>query len=457
MSTTAGDASAHLIEAIIQKRGGQPLDSGQIARIVDDFLASRVPDYQMSAWLATVACQGMNLAETTALTGAYVDSVVRLRLGDTAGPVLDKHSTGGVGDKVSLVVVPVVAACGVAVAKMSGRGLGHAGGTVDKLESIPGLGLDLPASAVRRILSEVGMVITGSSDELAPGDRATYALRDVTGTVDSIPLIAASIVSKKIAVGADALLLDVKAGSGALTPDPGTATRLAETMVEVAQNFGLRCQAVLTDMSRPLGCAVGNALEVKEALAVLAGEHVPGLSELCRFLSRLMLQLADPDLSDGAADRRVDDAFASRAGYQQFVRWATAQGADTGVFTRPDRLPAAAHRATIVADRPGWVTAVDARAIGCAALRIGAGRLVHGAALDHAAGVLLLRRIGDYVEPGDMLAEVHYSRGDPTAAIDGTRSAFMIDAERPLPPPVVHRIVSDPSTTPASSTGCAHA
>jgi len=437
------DASAHLIEAITQKRAGQPLRHRQIARLIDDFVAGRLPDYQMSAWLATVACQGMTLAETTALTGAYVDSGVRLRLGGQDRPIVDKHSTGGVGDKVSLVVVPMVAACGVAVAKMSGRGLGHAGGTVDKLESIPGLRVDLSADAVRRILRDIGMVITGQSDDLAPGDRATYRLRDVTGTVDSIPLIAASVISKKLAFGADGLLLDVKVGAGALTPDHATALRLAETMVEVAYSFGMPCRAVLTDMSQPLGFAVGNSLEVKEALAVLAGEHVPGLSGLCRMLARVMLQLADPNLNDDTADRRLADTLDSGAAYDQFLRWATAQGAESDVLAQPALLPTAACVATIAADRPGWVTAVDPRAIGHAALRVGAGRLVQGTPLDHAAGVLLRRRVGDYVERGDPLAEVHHSGGvDAATAIASTRSAFTIGAERPTAPPMVHQVLS---------------
>ncbi|MFJ4624016.1 thymidine phosphorylase [Streptomyces sp. NPDC088812] len=438
--TWAG-ASARVLDSITRKRAGQALDPEQIEGVVADHVAGRIPDYQMAAWLATVACRDLDLEETLALTRAFVVGGKRLGLGGPGRTVLDKHSTGGVGDKVTLVVVPLVAACGVAVAKMSGRGLGHAGGTLDKLESVDGLRLDLGAAEVRSLLDEVGMVITGQSEELAPGDQAVYGLRDATATVGSIPLIAASIISKKVAVGAHGLLLDVKTGAGALLPDHASSVRLAAVMADLARAFGLRCRAVLTDMSQPLGHAVGNALEVREALAALRGEQVPGLSELSRALARLMLQNAEPELTDDAADRRVAHALDSGAAHELFLRWAGAQGADVRVLREPGLLPTAPRRAVVSADRSGWVAAVEPVVIGTAALRVGAGRLVRGAALDHAAGVVLRRRVGDPVRAGDPLAEIHYTDADPAVAVALTGSAFTIAAEPPAARPLIHDVL----------------
>ncbi|MGW4369369.1 thymidine phosphorylase [Nocardia takedensis] len=435
-------ASAHLLDAIVRKRTGASTRPGAIGAAVADFVAGRVPDYQMAAWLATVACTGLTHEETVELTGAYLGDGQRLRLGASSpGTVLDKHSTGGVGDTVSLIVVPWVAACGIPVAKMSGRGLGHAGGTLDKLESIDGLRLDLGAAEVRHLLAEVGMVITGQSDDLAPGDRATYDLRDATATVASIPLIAASVISKKVALGADGLLLDVKTGPGGLLADHAASLTLARTMVDLAAAFGLRCRAVLTDMSQPLGRAVGNALEVKQALAVLRGERVPGLSDLCRTLTRIMVQIAEPDLSDAAAEERIGAVLDDGHAHARFLLWAAAQGADRRQLENPDRLPTARHRAIVTADRAGWVVGVDPVAIGTAAVRVGAGRVTKGAVLDHAAGIVLRQRVGDRVAAGDQLAEIHYTDADPAVALDLTTNAYRIEADRPSARPVVHEVL----------------
>jgi pyrimidine-nucleoside phosphorylase/thymidine phosphorylase len=380
----------------------------------------------------------MDLNETIELTRAYVDSGAALNLRETGVPVVDKHSTGGVGDKASLVVVPLVASCGVAVAKMSGRGLGYAGGTLDKLESIDGLRVDLNAADMRSVLSKVNMVITGQNVELVPGDKATYALRDVTGTVDSIPLIAASVMSKKIAVGSDGVVLDVKAGGGALIPDHAGAEQLAEVMTRIGRSFGLPTRAVLSDMSQPLGYAVGNAVEVKEAIAVLRGEEVPGLTELCRVLARLMLQVADPGLSDAAADARTGAALTSGAAFEQFRRWVAAQGGDVEQVDRPELLPTARHVQIVTAPESGWVHALDARLVGVAAARIGAGRLAKDQPLDHAAGVVLRHKVGDQVSRGDALAEVHLNAVDEDAAVR-VHGAFTIGPRPSSATPVIHR------------------
>ncbi|MFD4789744.1 thymidine phosphorylase [Streptomyces sp. NPDC058459] len=433
-------ASARIQSAVVAKRLGGTMKPADIRAVIDDFVAGRVPDYQMAAWLATVACSGLDMGETAALTEAYVAGGQLLDLKRLGRTVLDKHSTGGVGDKVSMIVVPIVAACGVAVVKMSGRGLGHAGGTIDKLESVPGLRLDLDADEIYEVIDRVGMVITGQSAALAPGDGATYALRDVTGTVESIPLIAASIISKKVAVGADGLVLDVKTGAGALIPDREKATLLAESMIELAGRFGLGCQAVLSDMSQPLGRAVGNALEVKEALAVLQGEEVPGLSELCRTLAGLMLRNADPELSDTAADEAITAALTSGAAHRRFLDWAAAQGGDVRVLESPELLPIATYRRPVLADHSGWVQHVDPRAVGMAALHVGAGRLAHNARLDLGSGVVVLRRVGDAVRAGEPLAELHCSTASPDTATDLLAKAFTIGDAPVTSQPVIHRV-----------------
>ena len=418
-----GDPASRIIAAIGRKRAGHPLSSGEIEQIVDDFVAGRTPEYQMSALLATIACRGLDLTETVALTRAYVHSGEMLR---PDRPAVDKHSTGGVGDKVTLVVAPVVAACGVPVSKLSGRGLGFAGGTIDKLESIRGLRLHLDAAEIRDVLAEAGMVIAGHSATMVPGDGATYALRDVTGTVESIPLIAASVMSKKIACGPLGVVLDVKYGDGALVPDPSEARELAGLMLAVGREFGLPCRALLSDMSRPLGRAVGNALEVKEALAVLGGADVPGLTALCDTIATLMLQIGRPGLDDAEAGCLVREARTSGAARLVFRRWVEAQGGAADQIDDPDRLPAAANRDPVRATASGWVQGIQARPVGEAAALVGAGRLRLGDALDLGAGVQILRQVGEPVRAGEPVAELHWTAGAPQLARDLLAGAFRI-------------------------------
>ncbi|GAA0732777.1 thymidine phosphorylase [Dactylosporangium roseum] len=439
-SSAAIAASARILDSVNRKRANGTLPDDEIEAIVADFVAGRIPDYQMSAWLATVACRGLSTPELTALTRSYTRDGGRLDFSGVDGPVVDKHSTGGVGDTTTLIVVPVVAACGVPVAKMTGRALGFAGGTLDKLESISGLRVHLPADEVVPMIRSVGMVITGQSGDLTPGDGATYALRDVTGTVESIPLIAASIVSKKVAVHADGLVLDIKTGAGALIPDRDRAVELTRTMLDLARSFGLSTRAVLSDMSQPLGPAVGNAVEIKQALAVLRGERSPGLWDLCATICRLMLQSADPGLSDEEAELKINKALDDGSAYEMFLRWAAAQGADVTVLERPDRLPSATGRLLVTADESGLVTQIDPRAVGSATLLMGVGRLTHDAPLDYGSGVLLHRRVGDRVSTGDVLAELHYNAGDIEGARSLVHKAFVIGDETPDVPPAVHEI-----------------
>jgi pyrimidine-nucleoside phosphorylase len=418
------DAAVRILAAIADKRRGRALPAETVEAIVRDFVDGRAPDYQLAAWLATVACTGMTQAETVALTRAYVDSGARLNLGAALGrPVVDKHSTGGVGDKTTLFVVPVVASCGVAVAKVSGRGLGFAGGTVDKLESIRGLRTDLSASELVDMVRRANMAITGQSADLVPADRATYALRDVTGTVDSIPLIAASVMSKKIAVGATGVVLDVKFGSGAILPDRSDAEQLARLMIDLGAAFGVPSRAILSDMSQPLGYAVGNALEVQEAIRALSGEYIPGFSELCRQLAQLMLRLGEPALSEREALLRVEQAVGSGAALAQLRRWVQAQGGDVRQIDDPRTLPVARVKEPVASTRSGWVSTVNAREVGSVAAGLGAGRLVYGQKLDLGAGVVLRKKVGDRVEAGEPLAEIHWS-GEGDSRSRRLRDAF---------------------------------
>ncbi|WP_454197136.1 thymidine phosphorylase [Nocardia sp. Marseille-Q1738] len=434
-------ASTRILSAIEDKRSGRTLTAATIEAIVTDIVARKVPDYQTAAWLATVACRGLDVDETVALTRAYISGGTELDLRSDDRPVVDKHSTGGVGDKVTLIVAATVAACGVRVAKMSGHGLGHAGGTLDKLGSIPGLRLDLRADEIPPLLTAAGMVITGQSNDLAPGDKATYTLRDATATVDSAPLIAASIMSKKLALRTDALVLDVKAGAGGLVPDIESANRLAELMLRIAHSMDRPCRAVISDMSMPLGDAVGNALEVREAIAVLRGRYMPRLSELCHTLSAMLLCAADPAVTADDADRRVRTVVADGGAYEQFVRWVALQGGDPDVIEHPERLPSAVAREEIRAREDGCVTGIDPRGIGSAALWLGAGRVTQHSTVDAGAGVLLRRRIGDEVRAGDVLAELHHNdRGDISAAIRIADRSFTVGAHPANPAPVVHQV-----------------
>ncbi|MER7172976.1 thymidine phosphorylase [Streptomyces mesophilus] len=432
-------ASARVLDMINRKRAGRPLPPDDFDQVITDFVAGCIPDYQMSAWLATVACQGLSTEELVALTRAYTRGGGALDLDRLDGPVIDKHSTGGVGDTTTLIVVPVVAACGSPVVKMTGRALGFAGGTLDKLESLRGFRPYLAPEEIVPMTRSVGMVITGQSAELTPGDGATYALRDVTATVESIPLIAASIISKKIAVRAQGLVLDVKTGSGALIPDYDHSVQLTRTMLDLATAFGLSARAVLSDMSQPLGPAVGNALEIRQALAVLRGERTPGLWDLCATLCRLMLQSVDPHLTDDEAMKRIDRVLDDGSAHETFVRWAVAQGADATVL-ETGQLPQAARRSTVKAAESGWITRIDPRAIGNATLMVGAGRLTHDDSLDYGAGVVLSHRVGDRVDKGDVLAELHYDTGDADGARALVQSAFGFGDKPQAAPVAVHQI-----------------
>ncbi|SFS41539.1 thymidine phosphorylase [Saccharopolyspora flava] len=387
------------VDVIRVKRDGGRLSDEAIDWVVDAYTRGEVADEQMSALAMAVLLRGMTPAETARWTAAMVASGETLELGELGRPTVDKHSTGGVGDKITLPLTPLVAACGAAVPQLSGRGLGHTGGTLDKLESIPGWRASLSAGEIRDRLREVGAVICAATEGLAPADRKLYALRDVTGTVESVPLIASSIMSKKIAEGVESLVLDVKCGSGAFMKTPEQARELATALVDIGAAHGLRLSALITDMSVPLGRAVGNALEVAESVEVLRGGGPPDVVELTVALARAMLRHA------GVSDVDPADALADGRAHEVWRRMITAQGGD------PDaELPRARHVETVPASATGTLTRLDAYAVGLAAWRLGAGRARKEDAVDHGAGVLCLAKPGDRVVEGQPLLELHTDR-----------------------------------------------
>ncbi|MBW3572645.1 MAG: thymidine phosphorylase [Gemmatimonadetes bacterium] len=425
------------VPLIERKKRGEALSAGELRALLNGFVAKEVPDYQMAAWLMAVSLRGMTDDETLALTQAMVESGATLDWPGLDRPTVDKHSTGGVGDKTSIVLVPLMAAAGAAFVKMSGRGLGHTGGTLDKLESIPGFVCELPLEEMRAQVRRIGCALVGQSPELVPADKMTYALRDVTGTVDSVPLIAASIMSKKLAAGARSIVLDVKWGSGAFMQTLEQARELASVLVRIGAGAGRGTRAVLSGMRQPLGGAVGNALEVREAIDTLTGAGPADLWALTLELGSHLLEMSGlaPDAAEGRATlvRLRDEG----AGARMLERLIEAQHGDPRVVVRsPDLLPAApvVRPFSVDADGARWVAAADARGIGEAALALGAGRRTKTDAVDPAVGVVLRARIGDRVEPGQPLADVH-ARGDDAAeqAFAALRTAFRLSPD-PLPP-----------------------
>ncbi len=420
------------IEVIRTKRDGGVLSGAQIDWVIDGYTRGIVADEQMAALAMAILLRGMTAAEIARWTAAMVASGERLDLSGLSRPTVDKHSTGGVGDKITLPLTPLVAACGAAVPQLSGRGLGHTGGTLDKLESIPGLRTRLCTVEFLAQLRDVGAAICAAGEGLAPADRKLYALRDVTGTVESIPLIASSIMSKKIAEGTAALVLDVKVGSGAFMKDVGAARELAHTMVGLGDAHGVRTVALLTDMCTPLGRAVGNAVEVAESVQILAGGGPPDVLELTLTLAREMLAAAGlPDAADPA------DVLTGGRAMDTWRALVRAQGGD------PDApLPTAPEVEYLRADRDGWVGSVEAYAVGVAAWRLGAGRARSSDQVSAVAGVLLHRRPGERVRAGEVLCELRTDSADRIpAAVAAARSAVdIVDVEPPARPLVLERI-----------------
>lgn len=423
-----------VVELIELKRDGAGLPPAAIAWLIEAYTADEIPDYQMAALLMAIFHQGMDESELGAWTEAMLHSGEVMDLSGIDLKKVDKHSTGGVGDKVSIPLAPIVAACGVSVPMMSGRGLGHTGGTLDKLESIPGYTTGLEPERFRSILIDHGLVLAGQSEAMVPADRAIYSLRDATGTVPSIPLIASSIMSKKLAEDLDGLLLDVKQGSGAFMEETEEARRLAATMVGIGSRHGIRVVAYITSMEQPLGREVGNANEIRESMEVLRGEGPADLTELTLTFAEAMLELGGVD---GGADR-VGEAVDSGKALAKFRDLVSAHGGDASVVDDPGLLPVAAHTETLQAPRGGFITACDARTIGVAAARLGAGRQRKEDEVDHAVGITLMAKIGDRVSAGDFLASVSFNdRALFDAQRERLESAWSIGDDSVAPPRLI--------------------
>jgi pyrimidine-nucleoside phosphorylase len=422
------------IELIETKRDGGTLSSGAIEWLIAAYTDGTVPDYQMSAMAMAILFNGMSAEELATWTKAMLQSGEVLDFSDIPARKVDKHSTGGVGDKISIPLAPLVAACGVAVPMMSGRGLGHTGGTLDKLESIPGFTTGLDPERFQEILMTHGLVLAGQSEELAPADQKLYALRDVTGTVPSIPLIASSIMSKKLAEDLDGLLLDVKTGAGALMKEIGQSRELARTMVSIGESYDVNTIAYITSMEQPLGIEVGNANEIKESIEVLRGEGPDDVTQLVMAFAEAMLNLGGID----APRERLGQAIESGAALDKFIEVTIAHGGDPKVIEDPSLLPRAPHEGVLVAPYDGYVTRCDALTIGAASVRLGAGRAKKDDIIDPGVGVSVKAKLGESVSAGDPLAVVRY--GDEsrwTAQRQNLASAWEISGERLEPPSLV--------------------
>jgi pyrimidine-nucleoside phosphorylase len=426
------------VDIITKKRDGGALSFDEIQFFVRGVTDGTLPDYQASALLMAILLRGMTADETAWLTDAMVHSGIRVDLSGIPGPKVDKHSTGGVGDKTSLILAPLAAACGLIVPMMSGRGLGHTGGTLDKLEAIPGFRVGLTLDEMRTALEKVGCAMIGQTAQIAPADKKLYALRDVTGTVESIPLISASIMSKKIAEGIDALVLDVKTGSGAFMKTVKESRRLAESLVSIGNASGVLTEAVITDMDVPLGRAVGNALEVIECIEVLKGRGPIDLIDVSVELTGRMLLLGGAARDRAEAERRVRAAISSGAGLDRFRRIIEHQGGDPRVVDDYERLPAAPGRHIVPAPKNGIVTYVDAELVGRASVMLGAGRDTVDASVDAGVGIMITATEGDAVRAGDPVFELHFrDRARLPQAIEMLSRALAVGAT----PPASRRLI----------------
>jgi pyrimidine-nucleoside phosphorylase len=430
-------------DIIEKKRDGAELTRDEIEFFINGYVRGDIPDYQAAAWCMAVYFRGMTARETADLTLAMARSGDMLDLHDIAPIVVDKHSSGGVGDKVSLVVAPLVAASGLPVGKMSGRGLSFSGGTIDKLESIAGYRVDLSEAEFRQQLKEHGIVLSGQSADLAPADGKLYALRDVSGSVPSLPLIASSIMSKKIAAGADAIVLDVKCGSGAFMKTPDEARALAQTMVDIGKNLNRKVIALIGDMDQPLGQAIGNALEVKEAIETLHGHGPADFTEHCLVVAAHMLHVGGKVQSVEEGRALAEKLLADGSGYHKFLELVQAQGGDVQLVDQPERLPHASIVRAVKADRAGFVQHINALEIGLTSVDLGAGRAQKGDPIDYAVGILLHAKVADRVDAGQLLFTIHANDQDKAdAAEERLGRAITLGDEAVKPLPLFYGIVS---------------
>lgn len=432
------------IDIIRKKRDGGELSRDEIAFIVDGASRETIPDYQLAAWLMAVVWRGMSTAELAALTDAMVHSGEVLDLSRVHGSKVDKHSTGGVGDKTSLVLAPLAAASGLTVPMISGRGLGHTGGTLDKLESIPGFNVNLSLAEFRKVLDGCGCAIMGATPEIAPADKRLYALRDVTATVESPYLICASIMSKKLAEGIDSLVLDVKTGEGAFMKRQEDAEYLAKLMVETGERMGKRTVALITDMDQPLGRAIGNALEVEECIEVLHGRGPRDLRELCLELAAWMFAVSGRVAGVEEGKKLAEELIASGAAREKFKEMVRLQGGDARVVDEARRLPHASRQDTVLAAKSGYVTAIRCEQAGIASVMLGGGRETKDDVIDPAAGITLAKKVGDRVRAGEEIFTAHHNHESRHAkAMELLRGCFDIGSERPQPKPLVRKIIGE--------------
>jgi pyrimidine-nucleoside phosphorylase len=430
------------IDVIRKKRDAIELTRAEIEGLVNAYTAGDIPDYQVSAWLMAVVLKGMTRPETAALTDAMLRSGEVLDLSSLPAKKVDKHSTGGVGDKTSLVLAPLAAAAGVCVPMISGRGLGHTGGTLDKLEAIPGFNVNLPVADFRRVLEKIGCCMIGQTAEIAPADRKLYALRDVTGTVESPYLICASIMSKKLAEGIDALVLDVKTGSGAFMKNEKDAAFLAELMVETGERMGKQVVALITDMDQPLGLKIGNALEVVECIEIMQGNGPSDLRELCLELAGWMLHLGGVAKSVAEGKQQSEKLISSGAALERFRQMVELQGGSVASIDDPGKLPQAKSTQQITAAKSGFVTSMQCEQIGTSCVILGGGREKKEDSVDPAVGIVLHKKVGDRVAAGEPLATIHYNAEDRAArAKQRIESSIEIGESAPAKRPLVHQII----------------
>ena len=443
-SVTPSAPTMRPLDLIRKKRDGGELSSDEIGFLVRAYTHDEIPDYQMAAWLMAVLIRGMTGSELSALTGAMLHSGEVLDLSDIPGPKVDKHSTGGVGDKTSLIIAPVVAAAGVTVPMISGRGLGHTGGTLDKLQSIPGFNINLSLTEFRRVLKNCGCGLIGQTAEIAPADKKLYALRDVTATVESPNLICASIMSKKLAEGIDGLVLDVKTGSGAFMKTEEDSTHLAELMVETGERMGKKMVALITDMDQPLGLKVGNALEVEECIEVMNGGGPADLREVSVELAAWMFYLAARTPSVDAGRDLADKLIGDQSALKKFREIVVNQGGDPAAIDDPKRLPQAQHRVPVPSSASGFVESIQCEQVGIASLVLGGGRERKEDVIDPAVGLILHKKVGDPVQAGEAICTVLYnSDARLSSSLSLLQQAYRIADKPPAARrPLIHRVIS---------------
>ena len=427
-----------MVDIITKKRDGGELTDEEITFFVDGYVDGKIPDYQVSALLMAIVFKGMSNREIVTLTDRMEHSGDVLDFSDIKGIKVDKHSTGGVGDKTSLALGPMVAACGVKVVKMSGRGLGHTGGTLDKLESIPGMNVFLTEEQFKKQVNELGLAIVGQTGHLVPADKKLYALRDVTGTVESIPLIASSVMSKKLAAGSDCILLDVKFGNGAFMKNVESAKELAHIMCAIGNSLNRDTRAVLTDMEQPLGFAVGNALEVKEAIDTLHGKGPKDFTNLCMQSGAIMLEQAKVAKNEEEGLKMLQKVIEDGSAFEKFKQMVKAQGGDVSYIEHPEKFEESKYVVEVKASKAGYVKRIVALEIGESAMRLGAGRETFDDVIDMSAGIVLSKKVGDQVKVGDVLCTVHTNVEDHAKILKDIEEAFVIVDEFVAVPPTVH-------------------